>query len=111
LIYYSSLSVENENIRNYGTKAKSWVELRLINSSPSSTDHFRYIKQQGLAGCAECCPITEQDYFGTLDTSIYCINEGNKIYSIYYWIIGTNNQGLLQTTSVAFDTTQIFLNY
>jgi hypothetical protein len=110
-VYYSSLSVENDNIRNYGTKAKSWVELRFLNSSPISTDHFRYIKQQGLAGCNECCPITEQDYYGALDTSIYCINQGNSIYSIYYWVIGTNNQGLLQANTTPFDTTEIYLSY
>jgi len=110
-VYYSSLSVENDNIRNYGTKAKSWVELKFLNTSPSSSDHFRYIKQQGLAGCTECCPISEQDYYGALDTSIYCINQGNTIYSIYYWVIGTNNQGLLQANTTPFDTTQIYLSY
>jgi hypothetical protein len=111
IVFYSSLNVEEDNIRNYGTKAKSWVELRLVNSSPTPTDHFRYIKQQGLAGCSECCPITEQDFYGELDTSIYCINEGNTIYSIYYWVIGTNNQSLLEAYTTAFDTTTLYLSY
>jgi hypothetical protein len=110
-VYYSSLDIEIDNIRNYGTKAKSWVELRFVNTSPLSSDHLRFIKQQGLAGCEECCPITEQNFYGALDTSIYCINEGNTVYSIYYWAIGTNNQGLLESNTIPFDTTQIYLTY
>ena len=111
LVYYSSLSLENDNIRNYGTKAKSWVKLRLLNASPNWNDHLRYIKQSGLAGCEECCPITEQNFYGSLDTTIYCINDGNTIYSIYYWVIGSNNQGLLQANTSVFDTTEIVLSY
>jgi hypothetical protein len=111
IVYYSSLSVESDNIRNYGTTAKSWVELRFLNTSPSPTDQLRYIKQSGLTGCMECCPTVEQNYYGSLDTSIYCINKGNTLYSIYYWVLGTNNQGLLQANTVAFDTTQIYLSY
>ncbi len=111
LVYYSSLNVESDNIRNYSTSAKSWVELRILNNAPSPLDHLRYIKQQGLSNCPECCPTTEQNFFGALDTSIYCINKGNSIYSIYYWVIGTNIQNMLETTTTPFDTTQIFLSY
>lgn len=110
-IYYSDLSIENENVRNYGTTAKSWVELRFLNTNPLANDQFRYTKQEGYQGCAECCPSTEQIYFGALDTSIYCINKGNTIYSIYYNVIGTNNQGIKQVTTVPFDTTQIYFSY
>jgi hypothetical protein len=111
LIFYSSLSVENDNIRNIGTKAKSWVKLRFINTSPNPNDHLRYIKQKGLASCTECCPITEQDYYGALDTSIYCINEGNTTYSILYQVFGTNNTGIKEAITIPFDTTQIYLAY
>ena len=110
-IYYSDLSIENENVRNYVTTAKSWVELRFLNTNPLANDQFRYTKQEGYQGCAECCPSTEQIYFGALDTSIYCINKGNTIYSIYYNVIGTNNQGIKQVTTVPFDTTQIYFSY
>jgi hypothetical protein len=111
LVYYSSLNVGSDNVRNYSTSAKSWVELRILNNAPSPLDHLRYIKQQGLATCPECCPTTEQNFYGALDTSIYCINKGNSIYSIYYWVIGTNIQNMLETTTTPFDTTQIFLSY
>ena len=110
-IYYSSLELGKDNIRDYSTNAKSWVELRFLNNNPVSNDHLRYIKQDGYSGCTECCPASEQNYYGALDTSIYCVNQGNTTYSIYYWIIGSSNQGLLQATTTPFDTTQIFLPY
>jgi len=110
-IFYSSLEIGKTNVRNYSTKAKAWVELRLINNSPNSSDHLRYIKQAGLQGCEECCPSSEQNFYGALNTSIYCINNGNTTYSIYYWVIGTNNQGLKEVVTTPFDTTQILISY
>lgn len=111
LIYYSSLDVGKENIRNYGTSAKAWVEIRLLNNSPNASDHLIYTKQQGLDGCAECCPISEQNYYGATDTSIYCINKGNTVYSILYQVFGTNNTGIKEAFTIPFDTTQIYLAY
>jgi hypothetical protein len=110
-IFYSELSLEDENVRNFSTEAKSWAAIRIINNSPTNNDHLRYIKQAGYQGCAECCPSIEQNYYGALDTTFYCVNKGNTIYSIYYWIVNTNNQGLKEATTVAFDTTEIFLAY
>jgi len=110
-VFYSELSLENENLRNFSTEAKSWAAIRIINNSPSNNDHLRFIKQAGYQGCAECCPSVEQNYYGALDTTFYCINKGNTLYSIYYWLVNTNNQGLKETTTVAFDTTEIFLAY
>jgi|688.fasta_scaffold67549_4 hypothetical protein len=110
-IFYSSLTLSADNIRNYSTKAESWVAIHLTNLNPQVTDHLQYIKQDGLQGCATCCPNTEQNYFGALDTTIYCINNGNEVYSLYYWVYNTTNQGLLTTVTVPFDTTEIVLNY
>ncbi|NBR14909.1 MAG: hypothetical protein EBQ94_07440 [Flavobacteriales bacterium] len=110
-IYYSDLSLENDNVRNYSTSAKSWVELRILNANPVFSDQLRYTKQEGYQDCEECCPSSEQIYFGALDTSIFCINKGNTTYSIYYNVIGANNQGIKQVTTVPFDTTQIYLSY
>jgi hypothetical protein len=111
LVYYSSLDVESENIRNFSTAAKSWVEIRLLNNSPNAGDHLIFTKQQGLDGCAECCPIIEQNFYGSTDTSIYCINNGNALYSILYQVLGTNNTGIKEAVTTPFDTTQIYLAY
>lgn len=111
MIYYSAFELGKETIRNYSTDAKSWVELRFLNNNPNSSDHFRYTKQDGYSGCSSCCPSTEQNFYGALDTSFYCLNKGNTNYSIYYWVIGTSNQGLEKVTSTPFDTSLIYVNY
>ena len=110
-VLFSNLSITEDNVRNYGTTAMSWARLIFLNQSPLASDHLRYIKQEGKAGCMECCPIAQQEYYGTLDTSIYCINDANTNYSYYYWILGTSNLGLKSAYTTPFDTVDIVLNY
>ena len=110
-IYFSELKLKEENTYALSTWAQSWVALNFVNQNPLSMDHFQYIKQAGYASCSECCPSTEQNFYGALDTTIYCINKGNTIYSLLYWVLNTPNQGYLEANTGAFDTTQIYLNY
>ena len=110
-ISFSSLSIDDENIRNYNTTAKAWVNLRFVNNGGQSTDLLEYTKQEGKQGCIECCPITQQSLSGAVDTSIYCINDGNTNYSYYYNLIGTTNQGLKTALTIPFDTTELLLSY
>lgn len=110
-IYFSDLTIEEANVRNFGTTAKSWVKLTFHNTNPLPDDHLQYIKQAGKEGCEECCTDQEQQLYGAVDTSIYCINDGNTTYSYLYWVIGTTDQGLKGVSTTAFDTTEIILNY
>lgn len=110
-IYFSELKLKEENVFDLVTWAKSWVELKFINSNPLPQDNFQYIKQDGYGTCLECCPITEQHLYGAVDTSIFCVNKGNTIYSLLYWVLNTNIQGYLEANTSAFDTTQIYLSY
>ena len=110
-IFFASLTTTEDNIRNYNTTAKSWVKIKLKNENAQASDHLRYIKQDGKVNCLECCPSTEQNYYGNIDTSIYCVNDANTNYSIYYWIIGTSQQNLLSANTSIFDTTEISLIY
>ena len=111
-VYFKDLSIENDNIRNYGTHAKAWVKLTFRNTlSPAAGDEFKFIKQLGKEGCAECCSDTEQFLYGIVDTSIYCINNGNDYYSYLYFKLNTSFSGSMATQTVAFDTTEIILNY
>lgn len=110
-IYFSELTIEKENVFPLTTWAKSWVELKFVNNNPLPQDHLQYIKQAGYATCVECCPITDQHLYGAVDTSIFCLNKGNTIYSLLYWVLNTTNQGYLEANTSAFDTTQIYLNY
>ncbi len=111
VIYFSELSLEEDYIRNSSTSAMAWAKLTFHNQNPSGADHFQYIKQNGKANCPECCPTTYQDYYGSLDTSIYCINDGNTNYSYLYWVLGTSTQGTQTVYTTAFDTVEVVLNY
>lgn len=110
-VYFSDLSLDEPYIRNTSTTAKAWAKLTFHNLNPQASDHFQYIKQEGKMGCLECCPSAYQDFYGALDTSIYCINDGNSTYSFLYWVLGTSNQGSQAVFTTAFDTTEIILNY
>lgn len=110
-VFFSDLVVGEDNVRNFSTTAKSWVKLTFHNLNPLSGDHMYYIKQAGKEGCSECCSDSEQHFYGALDTSIYCINDGNTYYTYFYSVLGTPNSDILGTYTTAFDTTEIILNY
>ena len=111
VIYFSELNIDQDYVRNSSTTAKAWAKLTFININPSNSDHLQYIKQNGKADCSDCCPKTYQDYYGDLDTSIYCINDGNSNYSYFYWVLGTSDQGIRTVYTTAFDTVEVVLNY
>lgn len=110
-IYFSELSLESDYIKNVTTTAMSWAKLTFHNLNPQGADHLQYIKQNGKDGCMECCPTSYQDYYGNLDTSIYCVNDGNTDYSYLYWVLGTSDQGSRTVFTSAFDTSEVILNY
>ncbi|MDP4595974.1 MAG: hypothetical protein NWS92_03275 [Crocinitomicaceae bacterium] len=110
-IYYSALSIKEPNTFNLSTNAMAWAKIHFKNLNPIPTDHFRYIKQEGLAACASCCPSTTQDFYGPLDTTFYCLNNGNTTYSLFYWEMNTSNNGQKSTFTTAFDTTLIEVIY
>ena len=111
IILFSSLTIEGENIRNYSISAKSWVKLHFKNIDPKPEDQLRYMKQEGKVSCDECCPIDYQYIYGSADTSIYCINDGNTNFSYIYAVIGTSNQAIKSIKTIPFDTTEIYLEY
>lgn len=111
IINFSSLTIEEDNIRNYSTTAKSWVKLRFINQNPQPGDELKYTKEQGKTNCTECC--AQGDYYldGPVDTTIYCINDGNTTYAYHYWILNSTIHGSKSVLTQAFDTTEILLEY
>ena len=110
-IQFSSLVPSAVNTRNYSTQAKSWVELRFVNNSVQSTDHFRYIKFSGKENCSECCTADQVDLYGTAYYSRTCINDALTPYSIYYQVIGTTTQNVVEVITQPFDTTLLLVNY
>lgn len=110
-IYFSDLTIEQDNVRNYTTTALSWVRLRFENISPSPSDVLQYSRQLGKINCSTCCPSGLNYLYGAVDTTIYCVNDGNTTYQYQYAVQGTTNNGVRSVTSVAFDTSEIFLQY
>lgn len=110
-VQFSSLSVSSDNVRDYTTKAKSWVELRFVNTSVLPTDHFRFIKFQGLENCTECCTADQVDLYADAYYSRTCINEALSTYSIYYQVVGTTTQNVVEVVTQPFDTTLLLVNY
>lgn len=110
-VNFSNLSVENDNIYNLSTTAKSWVNLHFKNLNPQSTDELTYTKQQGKNDCSECCGKSEVSLKGSIDTNIYCINDGNTTYSYLYFVTGTTNSAIKQITTIPFDTVELYLAY
>ena len=110
-VYYSQLKLKETNIRNVSTTAKSWVEIKIFNNNAANNDHLQFLRQQGKTGCSECCFSGITHLYGFQDTSIFCINDGNSLYSIEYAVFGTSNTGILGVTTTPFDTTVLNLTY
>ena len=103
-----NLSLDNDNTFNYSVYAKSWVRLHFISDG---TKTIKYYKQVGKNGCAECCPTGEIQLDNVIDQSVYCINNGNSSYEIYYDVQGTSNNGTLSVITAPFDTTDLTISY
>jgi hypothetical protein len=103
-----NLSLEDDNTINFGIYAKSWARLHFVSDG---TKTIKYFKQTGKSGCAECCPGSEVQLSNITDHSVYCINNGNTTYGIFYDVQGTTNNGILSVTTVPFDTTEILISY
>ena len=110
-ITVASLTLEKDNIRDYSLSAKAWVKLHFKNTDPQPEDVLRFMKQKGKINCDECCASDYQYLYGAVDTSIYCINDGNTTYSYIYAVLGTLNQDIKSVISTPFDTTEIYLEY
>ncbi len=111
-INFSDLTIENDNIRNFSTTAKAWMKLRFTNQAPANTwDVLRYSLQEGKTGCDECLGSGTYTLYGIVDTVFYCVTDGNSAFTYYYEVDGTPDSGFKSTTSVAFDTVSMTLNY
>lgn len=107
-VLFSELSNKEDYFIDLNLYARSWVRLHFVGDG--STD-IKYIRQEGKKNCEECCTIQEVYLYDNVDTSIYCINNGNSTYKIYYNVLSSLNQGPLSVVTVPFDTTELLINY
>jgi hypothetical protein len=102
------LSLDEANTIGFALYARSWVRIHITGNGSKTV---KYIRQEGISGCSECCPEGERFFYNVTDTSIYCINNGNTLYQVYYNVLTTSQQGALNVTSVPFDTTELLIAY
>ncbi len=105
-ISLQELSIEEDNVYNYATTAKSWAGLHFVTAGSGTVT---YIRQSGKSGCDICCEGDPVSLTGPMDTIIYCANDGNTTYSYTYNASGAT--GLKSVNTVAFDTSIVSLNF
>jgi hypothetical protein len=112
-IDFASLDPKKSIEYNFGTTAYSWVKIHLQNSGDvNSYDDFIYKKTQGHTDCAACCPTgVETHFYGALDTTFYCLTDGNKPFAYFYQLGNTSTIGTNQQTTIPFDTIVLTTTY
>ena len=111
-ILFEGLKVGEKNTINFDIYAKSWVKIHLQNLTPEPNDYIIISKQEGKKYCIGCCDFFEQT-ISNIDTTFYCINNGNSIYSILYTSFGDNQTktAIKAITTSSFDTTELYISY
>ena len=109
-IPFADLSVENDNVYDLSTTAKGWVKFHINHPNGAPSDVLEYAREEGKVDCAECCPGGSQFFYGAVDSTFYCVNDGNAVYSGYYWA-NPGADGPIWVQTPPFDTTEITITY
>lgn len=109
-IPFADLSVEDDNIYNLSTTAKGWVQFHINHPGGAAGDELEYARQEGKINCAECCPGGSQFFYGAVDSTFYCVNDGNAVYSGYYWA-SSGGSGPIWVETPPFDTVLVTITY
>lgn len=105
-ISFSNLTSEEDNVFNYSMEAKAWTKFVIYNQQPTSEqDEFKLFKNSGKTDCDDCCDNGYSYYYGEVDTVFYCANGGNRYMSFFYWVNGTEDNGVDSVYNTPFDTT------
>lgn len=100
-ILFSSLTTNDDNIKNYSVDAKAWVNLHFTNTDQDLSKSIEYGITSGKSDCDECCTPTKQKLTNTLEENIICINNGNSTYSV---LIISETLKTYTITTTPFDT-------
>lgn len=98
--------INKENTVNFTLDAMAWVKLHFTGDGSKTVKYFR---QQGLTGCDECCETGDQYIYNCLDQESLCINKGNDVYQIYYFVLGTEQHGQVEVTTTPFEYTELLV--
>ena len=112
VIPFSNLTTEEDNTFNYNTTAESWLKFRVQNTgSTQPSDESKIYKTAGKVNCNECCPLGFSFFYGDIDTTFYCANDGNTNYDFQYFIVHTGQNSTESILTPAFDTTEFVISY
>lgn len=109
-INFNDLTVSEDNIVNIKTTGKSWVKIRLLNTSNQDAQ-LDIVRTAGKSGCSECCTSGYQHFYGITDTIIYCVNDAGTTYEITYFTQNPITSGTKSATTIFMDTVDILLQY
>lgn len=111
-IPFSDLTTEEDNVFDYSTTAKSWMKFVITNTgSAAATDECKIYKSDGKVNCNECCSQGFSYFYGDIDTTFYCVNDGNTNYGFSYTIVQTGQNSTENFVTDAFDTTEFVISY
>ena len=101
------LSVNEGNTFNFDLETKAWVKLHFL---ADGVKDVKFGRIEGYGGCDECCDGTEQVITDCTDYEYLCLNKGNKVYKIYYSVIGSSENGIVEVTTVPFEYTELLVD-
>jgi len=106
------LTSSESNEINYNLSPQSWTKFIFKNASPSnSSDELKIQKVSGKTNCNECCGNETTYYYGSIDTVVYCPNDGDSYMKFYWWVNGNEQNGDENLYNAPFDTTSFTINY
>lgn len=112
-IFFSELTVENDNVFNYSTTAKSFINFKIKNTGVSDDqDQLKLEIFEAKTDCDECCSLGQHYFNGAnIDTNYYCANAGNQYYKFIYWVPEMNIVVFDSLITPAFDTVEYYIEY
>lgn len=110
-ILFTDLTATEDNVYNYGTTAKSYVQFNLLNNNPDSQDQLKIQKLNGKQGCEECCPLGIEYFNGDVDESFSCALDAYTNYRFIYWLPGAQEAIYDSIYTQPFQTSQYNITY
>lgn len=112
-IFFSELSVSEDNVYDYSTFAESNINFKIKNIGTSTTnDELKLEIYEAKTNCDNCCSLGQRYFYGeNIDTSFICANNGNKYYKFIYW---DTQMGAVTFDSIitpAFGTVDYIIEY
>jgi len=109
---FDELSTEKDNTTNHTLSPKSYTKFILKNTLPNSqNDELKIFKVSGKTDCEECCDNGNKFYYGIIDETVLCANDGGTYMKFYWWLNGNEKSGVDSVYNTPFETIEYTINY